>query len=216
MRRFICIILFVFVFFVGTCDNSGLHLPSGVNASDGNFYNKIVVTWSTVESAMAYLVYRSTSLYREFIEIGSADTSCVYHDRTVRAGIKYFYKVRSWSHHDGLSGFSDTDSGYTFKGSNDDSYIPVDCEDCICKADKDCNANEFCHFPECKADTGRCRERPEVCPSFVDSVISHQICGCDDKTYIHLCYAALAGESVNYTGECIPVLSNDAISTDNR
>jgi Kazal-type serine protease inhibitor domain len=57
---------------------------------------------------------------------------------------------------------------------------------------------EYCaKEPEdCDGD-GSCRDRPLICPDVWDP-----ICGCDERTYANLCFAAMAGVNVDYDGAC--------------
>jgi len=69
-----------------------------------------------------------------------------------------------------------------------------------CWADQDCGEGEYCLKPlgECYGQ-GQCTEiLDEVdCPAVWDPV-----CGCDGQTYSNCCYAARAGVSIAYLGEC--------------
>jgi hypothetical protein len=65
-----------------------------------------------------------------------------------------------------------------------------------------CDDGEFCNFPvgaNCgRADApGQCAVLPEVCIE-----IFAPVCGCDGETYANSCFAAAAGVSVDFEGEC--------------
>ena len=66
-----------------------------------------------------------------------------------------------------------------------------------CWSNDMCADSEYCYFADCALETGVCVFRPEACVAVWDPV-----CGCDGQTYSNACYAAAAGMSVDYEGEC--------------
>ncbi len=71
-----------------------------------------------------------------------------------------------------------------------------------CWSHDDCARGEYCLFDGCAAETGRCVKRPnsEDCPR-----LWAPVCGCDGVTYPNRCRAAVAGQSIDYEGECEPI-----------
>ena len=72
-----------------------------------------------------------------------------------------------------------------------------ECGPLACWDNDSCGLEEYCRFDECAAETGACALRPESCLDVWDPV-----CACDGRTYSNPCYAAMAGASVDYEGEC--------------
>lgn len=80
-----------------------------------------------------------------------------------------------------------------------------------CTVSDDCAIEEYCAklLGDCDGE-GTCTLRPVVCPRSVEPV-----CGCDGVTYSNACYAAAAGQSVDYPGECgMPCFENDDCPAD--
>lgn len=73
-----------------------------------------------------------------------------------------------------------------------------ECQGEFCTSNHDCLQKEYCWFADCDDTTGSCLPRPEACMYFWDPV-----CGCDGITYDNACFAALAGVSIDYEGECV-------------
>jgi len=77
-----------------------------------------------------------------------------------------------------------------------------ECEPVVtpCSSNKDCSPEGYCAKASGDCDgQGACQARPEACIAVWDPV-----CGCDGVTYSNTCYAAMAGVSVDYQGQCEP------------
>ena|GEM_PF-1110797 len=81
-----------------------------------------------------------------------------------------------------------------------------------CGSNTDCSEFEFCAKPDGTCDsfiTGTCTELPLDCGMLSAEII---VCGCDNVTYKHPCFANAAGVNVAYEGECgsvTPCKSNE-------
>ncbi|MCE9619603.1 MAG: hypothetical protein K8R92_06815 [Planctomycetes bacterium] len=67
--------------------------PLGVNASDGTYSDKVLVTWSTSPGASFYEVYRSGTAAPIGTVVGNGNTS--FSDTTAHFGQSYYYQVKS-------------------------------------------------------------------------------------------------------------------------
>ena len=85
-------------------------VPQSLNASDGEYPDRIRVTWSTVADAEFYEIYRSTS----FHDVGSSrgvNSAALFDDTSAVPETEYWYRVRACNSA-GCSEFSGPDSGY--------------------------------------------------------------------------------------------------------
>ncbi|MDY6845980.1 MAG: hypothetical protein SVP52_02460, partial [Chloroflexota bacterium] len=86
--------------------------PTGVSASDGDFIDKVRVSWNASSGATHYKVYRNTSSTTSgSTELTGSHESISYDDVTATPGTKYFYWVKACNS-TGCSGFSNSDLGY--------------------------------------------------------------------------------------------------------
>lgn len=86
-----------------------------------------------------------------------------------------------------------------------------ECIPAYCWDNTMCAPTDYCFFKECALETGVCMPRPEACLD-----IWLPVCGCDGATYSNECYAAMAGVSVDYEGECRPTLCPGDFNHDGR
>ncbi|MCA9960026.1 MAG: C39 family peptidase, partial [Anaerolineales bacterium] len=85
--------------------------PSNLQASDGTYTDKVRVTWSAVNVAASYIVYRNTSNSSSGrIQLGTTSTT-IYDDTSAQSGQTYYYWVRA-QNNAGASDYSSSDSGY--------------------------------------------------------------------------------------------------------
>jgi len=87
----------------------GLQAPQGVTASDGDYPDKVIVSWQAVEGATNYLVYRASSQDGPYSPIADVEETS-YEDTNVVPGTTYWYKVRACNA-DACSPLSSADSG---------------------------------------------------------------------------------------------------------
>ncbi len=130
-RVFLSIILFVEIFFLGSCQDGTVNndsttiigskdVVSHIQASKGSYTDRVEISWKGVNENSQYVVYRSLSEDSGFEMIGSAsDTS--FSDTIAQVDRIYFYRVRT-SSTDGLSDFSPYDTGYILINTSDYGY----------------------------------------------------------------------------------------------
>ena len=85
--------------------------PVNISATDGNYYDKVDVTWSNVPHALAYNIYRGKTNYAAVATLTGTSTNNIYSDATVIPGVKYFYWIGATADV-GDSDLSDSDSGF--------------------------------------------------------------------------------------------------------
>ncbi|MDG4560641.1 MAG: hypothetical protein P9E88_05040 [Candidatus Competibacter sp.] len=85
-------------------DDVILPAPTGVNASDGTFTDRIRVTWDAVAGAISYEVYRDGLLVASLTDIAFEDTN-------VTPGATHAYTIRACNAK-GCGGLSQPDDGY--------------------------------------------------------------------------------------------------------
>ena len=87
-------------------------VPTGVNASDGTYPDKVQINWNPVQGAAQYLIYRSTSATGGQVNIGGSVTT-TYDDTSASPGTTYYYWVRAlWSFMGSMSDYSAPDAGW--------------------------------------------------------------------------------------------------------
>lgn len=91
-----------------------LPAPQNVQASDGTYPGKIVVTWDPVTGATHYLVYRALGEERDYSFLATVNATS-YEDNDVEAGKTYWYRVRACNAQ-GCSVLSQPDSGTPGEG----------------------------------------------------------------------------------------------------
>jgi len=94
--------------------------PENVAATDGDFTNKVVITWDESDTATKYQVFRSASNFST-TAILISDSNYVtrtFDDITAVQGFVYFYWIKA-GNNDGWSDFSSSDSGFA-------KFIPSD------------------------------------------------------------------------------------------
>ncbi|NWG02327.1 MAG: hypothetical protein HXY44_05670 [Syntrophaceae bacterium] len=88
--------------------------PTGVQASDGTYLDKVQINWTASSEATSYTVYRATSRRGTKVAIGTT-SSTSYEDTTASVMVTYYYYVKA-SNAYGMSSYSPYDTGYRSDG----------------------------------------------------------------------------------------------------
>lgn len=101
----------------------GLGTPTGVEASDGSYNNKIGISWDTMRGATRYQIFRNlTNDPASAVSLGTT-VEPYFFDTTAVPGQSYFYWVRSESA-SVASNLSATDTGFRGNGSTATAFHP--------------------------------------------------------------------------------------------
>ncbi len=113
-KQFVLLIgLLVVGWALGGCELFWLvvpNVPTGVDASDGNYLDQIVVIWQSVARAVRYEIWRASSADGSYVQVGET-TAATYSDTEITVNATYWYKVKACNRA-GCSELSDADSGY--------------------------------------------------------------------------------------------------------
>jgi cellulose 1,4-beta-cellobiosidase len=90
--------------------------PTEVQASDGNYMDKVEITWTASPEATSYTVYRATSLSRRASKTNLGTTSETYFNDTTAVPMKTYYYYVMASNTYGTSNYSAYDTGYRSDG----------------------------------------------------------------------------------------------------
>ncbi len=85
--------------------------PSNVLASDGNYTNKVQITWNNVPGAEKYYIYRSKISNGTYTEIGNTNIFS-FDDTAVLILTNYYYKIKVYTSSLGYSDYSIWDNGF--------------------------------------------------------------------------------------------------------
>lgn len=85
--------------------------PQNVSASDGQYQDKVVITWSSVFSATTYDVYRNIDNNTGTATLLGSTASTSFEDGSADAGVQYYYWVRARNDTQ-TSNFSSPDQGF--------------------------------------------------------------------------------------------------------
>jgi len=101
---------------VVTDPNTTLPAPTGVDASDGDYTDKVRISWDSVSGATHYHVYRANSYGGSKEPLGSWQSNRYYYDYEVTQNKHYFYFIKAASSNSGAdeSPFSASDEGWAF------------------------------------------------------------------------------------------------------
>ena len=90
---------------------TALAAPEGINATDGAFTHRVVISWNAVPGATFYEVYRNTSNASSGSSLLGFPTLPPFSDASAAPGTTYWYSVKACNSA-GCSAFSSSDSGY--------------------------------------------------------------------------------------------------------
>ena len=89
-----------------------LAIPTDISATDGDYTNKVTVTWNASSGAAKYKIYRNTTdTTNGIVDISGEITGTSFDDTTASPCEIYYYRVKAGCDN-GWSDFSDSDSGY--------------------------------------------------------------------------------------------------------
>lgn len=84
--------------------------PENISASDGEYLDQVLVTWSSSRGASRYEVFRATEEDGDYEKIGETPATR-FSDTEASANVLYWYRVRACNQF-GCSAFSQADSGW--------------------------------------------------------------------------------------------------------
>jgi len=97
---------------IGYKSSTAVNPPTGVNASDGIYSDRVSITWTAVVGANKYKVFRNTSNNTNgAYEFSDNITTFSFDDFTATPGSTYYYWVQACNNA-GCSDYSASDSGY--------------------------------------------------------------------------------------------------------
>ena len=100
---FLVLIAIILTVFIGSCvikkesptEPLVIDSPSSLVSSQGEYTDKIAVTWAKVLGAEKYYIYRSTASTTGFTRITSTAKN-YYEDTNVEVGVNYYYKIKAF------------------------------------------------------------------------------------------------------------------------
>jgi|GEM_PF-508368 len=110
MKRIVLGLLLLFV--LVQVDAAQLEPPTRVTASDGDFEDRVEVSWTAVSGAGLYRVYRCTTTGDSCDLIAANLTSLAFGDAGGKAKTIYYYRVKACKHFGGCSKLSTADAGH--------------------------------------------------------------------------------------------------------
>lgn len=100
------------LFDIGYKSSTAVNPPTGVNASDGIYSDRVSITWTAVAGANKYKVFRNTiNTTNGAYEFSYNITAYSFDDFTATPGSTYYYWVQACNN-SGCSDYSASDSGY--------------------------------------------------------------------------------------------------------
>ena len=100
---------------IGQSVGTTLSAPTGVIASDGNYYNKVGIHWDTIRGATVYRIFRNTTNNTAAATDVGTTSANYFFDTTAVVNQNYFYWVKA-ENGSGASDFSNSDQGLRAEG----------------------------------------------------------------------------------------------------
>lgn len=98
----------------GECNIEPLDPPTNVSASDGSYDGYVYISWTEVDGATDYYIYRATSSTGNYSYVDQSGGYDYYYDYPPLSNTTYYYKVSAYSSTAGESEMSSYNQGWCY------------------------------------------------------------------------------------------------------